>query len=159
MEKRDNLAKNSKSSPEHFDTYSECKCCQNPKRNPEKLCTNCLEKFIQILENQEYQCLVCDKVFDEKSEIVSHIDETHWSETESENSQNKNDDKNVQSKVTTMNKNGKRKQILKESLQTLKVKIEKVSRKNRNKNILAESENTMNQNDKQTNKMHQKKKN
>ena len=63
----------------------------------------CLEKFIQFLENNQeyhYQCLVCDKVFDEKSEIVSHIDEIHWSETESESIYNKTSDESVQSKVT-----------------------------------------------------------
>ena len=100
---KDNLAKNIKST-EHFN-HSECKSCQKPKRNPEKLCTRCLEKFIQLLENENFQCLVCDKVFDEKSGIISHIDETHWSE--SENSQNKNDKKNVESSevTTTMNKN------------------------------------------------------
>ena len=140
---KDNLAKNIKST-EHFN-HSECKSCQKPKRNPEKLCTMCLEKFIQLLENENFQCLVCDKVFDEKSGIISHIDETHWSE--SENSQNKNDKKNVESsEVTTMNKNEKHKRILEESLQTLKVKVEKISQKNDKK---VESEKTsMNINDK-----------
>ena len=125
-----------------YNLDSECKRCQKPKSNSEKLCSECLEKFIQFLENNQeyhYQCLVCDKFFDEKSEIVSHIDEIHWSETESENIDNKTSDESVQSKVT-LRKNGKGKQNLEKSLQTLKVKIEKVSRKNRiNKNV-AESE-------------------